>query len=153
MDTLERARQLLKDCTPLNRDCGGLCGHACCLGDETGENGMLLFPGEERYYEGNPDFTLAGGKIICQGRCDRDLRPLGCRVFPLVILNNAKVKMDIRAWPVCPLMQSGKKGLRQDFIEKVQQAAALLWNDEEQRAFVEKTTADILEYEALKKLF
>lgn len=143
----------MKDCTPLNKDCGSLCNHACCVADETGENGMLLFAGEERYYQNNSDFTIADGKIICRGRCDRDLRPLGCRVFPLVILNGAKVKMDIRAWPVCPLMQSGKKGLRQDFTEKVQQAADLLWKDETQRPFIESMTADVLNYEALKKLF
>ena len=142
----------MKDCTPLNKDCGSLCGHACCRADETGENGMLLFPGEERYYQGNPDFTIIEGKLICDGRCDRDLRPLGCRIFPLVILSGAKTKLDIRAWPVCPLMHSGKKGLRQDFAEKVQQAADLLCEDEEQKAFIEKTTAEIREYEALKKL-
>ncbi len=153
MDALEKARELLKDCTPLHKDCGGICNHACCQQDESGQNGMLLFPLEKRYYESDPDFVLQGDRIICLGHCSRENRPLGCRVFPLVMTDNAKVKMDIRAWPVCPLMQSGKKGLRTDFVEKAEQVAKLLWEDERQRAFLEKTNTIIKEYEALKKLF
>ena len=42
---VSRARRLLADLTPLQTDCGALCGGACCKGDEG--TGMLLFPGED----------------------------------------------------------------------------------------------------------
>jgi hypothetical protein len=149
MDALEQARALLKDCTPLKADCGKICGHACCKADETGENGMLLFPFEERYYTDDSDFVITGERIICRGGCKRENRPLGCRVFPLVMLEDGKVKMDIRAWPVCPLMQSGIKGLQADFVLKVQEAAKLLWADEKHRAFMIKTAAIIKQYKEM----
>ena len=44
------ARTLLGPLTPLQSDCGRLCGGACCQGDE--QTGMLLFPGEDALYAG-----------------------------------------------------------------------------------------------------
>lgn len=83
---LENARKALGDATPLKRDCGRLCGAACCQPDETGLNGMLLFPFEETYYrrpiEGFPfrlvddDTLFKGGKrLVCEGTCPRDTGP------------------------------------------------------------------------------
>ena len=40
---LEAARAAMGDLTPLKRDCGRLCGAACCQPDETGLNGCLLY--------------------------------------------------------------------------------------------------------------
>ncbi len=50
--TLLRAREILRDVTPLPADCGMYCGAACCASPEEGadETGMLLFPGEEALY-------------------------------------------------------------------------------------------------------
>ena len=48
-DTVRAARNLLETLTPLKTDCGRLCQGACCQGDE--QTGMLLFPGEEAFYE------------------------------------------------------------------------------------------------------
>ena len=45
--TLEKARALLENVTPMNRDCGRICGAACCQPDEEGHGGVFLFPGEE----------------------------------------------------------------------------------------------------------
>lgn len=47
---LNRARELLLSLTPLNHDCGMLCGQACCAPDEEGQGGMMLFPGESALY-------------------------------------------------------------------------------------------------------
>ena len=47
---LRTAREKLKDVTPLKRDCGRVCGAACCRSPEGEETGMLLFPGEEEYF-------------------------------------------------------------------------------------------------------
>ena len=103
------ARELLSTLTPLKTDCGALCSHACGAGDET--TGMLLFPGEETLYDGctfgkvlGADFTLGGQEaklFVCSGRCERDNRPLACRLFPLFLafLKNGgtKFRLDARA--------------------------------------------------------
>lgn len=145
--TLRAARALLENETPLKGDCGRLCGHACCQSDETGENGMLLYPFEDRFYrkpiEGfpftlKPDDTLVKGgwRLVCEGVCPREHRPLACRVFPLrvrLIANEAdgtteaKAELDPRAWAVCPLLEEG--GLRAmgaSFIHAVEAAGELL---------------------------
>jgi len=140
------ARALLDKVTPLNRDCGALCGAACCQADEDGRGGMLLYPGEENCYADLPaGFSLRevpeGMLLTCKGACERHTRPLACRVFPLVMTvmdNRPGVMLDPRAWPLCPLMPSGIQGLRRDFVEKVHQAAELLSAHPRQRAFLER---------------
>ena len=88
--TLEEARAILENVTPLKKNCGRLCDAACCQSDESGENGMLLFPYEECFYEkpieGFPfhlaedDTLFKGGKrLVCEGVCPREHRPLACR--------------------------------------------------------------------------
>ena len=85
------------DTTPLLVDCGKLCGGACCECDEIEETGMYLFPGEEKLFINNPDFKIVDSEflygenkrakiLICKGTCDRDLRPLSCRIFPIIPL-------------------------------------------------------------------
>jgi Fe-S-cluster containining protein len=164
-DALDRARELLRDVTPLLSDCGRSCGNACCQSDGTEENGMLLFPGEERYYEGCSWARIAkdrlGSRLICKGKCPREERPLGCRIFPLAILVagqeeggfKAKTTMDVRAWPVCPLMKFGRRGLYEVFVREVGEAASLLMKDPEQRRFLQAVTEEIQTYEQLKQSF
>ena len=96
MDALEavkQARKLLENVTPLRRDCGGVCGAACCQSDEDGQGGMLLFPGEEALYETLPEgfsirednAVLPGMKLLtCDGVCEREYRRLSCRLFPML---------------------------------------------------------------------
>lgn len=147
------ARSLLHEATPLHFDCGLVCGHACCEEGEQGE-GMLLFPGEEKLYQPLPDgFSLSAAPdmpgvslLTCDGVCDRSERPLACRFFPLVPLaerdeNGAaklRLALDRRAWPVCPLMESGFRGLSLDFVEACKRAARALFACEEQRAFLQR---------------
>ena len=147
LKTLDRARALLSDVTPLHTDCGKLCGAACCQSDETGENGMLLFPFEDEYYkkpvEGfafhlvDDDTLFRGGKrLVCEGSCPRDMRPLMCRVFPLRIRvqtdatgehSAAVPEIDPRSWCVCPLPdRGGLRGLNGAFVEAVRQAGETL---------------------------
>ncbi len=151
-DSILRARELLRDLTPLKMNCGRLCGGACCQDDETGENGMLLFPGEEALYarpiEGFPfrladdDTLFPGGKrLICQGHCPREQRPLACRLFPLRVRisdGRAVAEIDPRAWCVCPLPeQGGLRAMSRAFVEAVEQAGDLLLADPAQRAALE----------------
>ncbi len=144
---LTEARDRLADATPLRVDCGRLCDAACCKPDETGENGMLLFPFEDRLYrapiEGfafhlaDDDRLVKGGKrLICEGTCQREHRPLACRMFPLRMrvetdeeTQTARVKaeLDPRAWAVCPLLeQGGMRAMSADFIREVEAAGDLL---------------------------
>lgn len=139
---LTAAREELKDLTPLKINCGKLCGGACCEPDETGENGMLLFPFEESFYqkpiEGMP-FHLAsddslykgGRRFVCEGKCVRSERPLACRLFPLRIRvevdendeTHAKAEIDPRAWCVCPILeQGGLRAMSQEFVKAVERA-------------------------------
>ena len=129
------ARALLESVTPLKRDCGRVCGVACCQSDEDGQGGMLLFPGEEALYDPLPpgfsmqqdDGVLQGALLItCAGRCEREKRPLSCRLFPLLPSPEGAV-LDQRAWAVCPLMESGIRGLNPDFVQAVNAAGALLY--------------------------
>ena len=142
------ARELLYELTPLKTDCGRLCGGACCEGDE--ETGMLLFPGEEALYEGctfarviPADFSL--GKetaqlFVCSGTCERENRPLACRLFPLFLKfkedGSTKLRIDVRAKAVCPLTDYGIKSLDTDFKQAARKAYDLLLEDDVCRAYL-----------------
>ncbi len=147
LQVLEKARGLLETVTPLKTNCGRLCDGACCQSDETGENGMLLFPYEEYFYkkpiEGFPfrlekDDTLikAGYRLVCEGHCPRQHRPLACRLFPLRIRmdsdatgahTRAVAEIDPRAWAVCPLPEEGGlRALSPAFIQAVEAAGNAL---------------------------
>ena len=126
---------MLQDVTPLTVDCGQLCDGACCaVTDEI--TGMYLFPGEKVMYDPMPDwgelhdidFTYDNGKKVelftCPGTCDRKLRPLSCRIFPLVPYakreEKLEIKMDIRGKGMCPLATAMKiEDLNPEFVEKV----------------------------------
>ena len=139
-----RARALLEQATPLKADCGRYCGAACCAPDEDGQGGMLLFPGEEALYVPLPagfvirpdtSVTPDGRLLICPGTCRRENRPLSCRLFPLLPTENGCI-LDRRGWAVCPLMDSGKRGLRRDFVAAVEAAGRILYACPEHAVFL-----------------
>ncbi len=162
-DGLQKARDLLEGVTPLAFDCGRRCSAACCQGG--GEDGMLLFPGEERYYAGCSWARIMedrlGKRLVCRGMCQRENRPLACRIFPLVIRMSgqeegrlkANIIMDVRAWPVCPLMQSGKKGLKDAFVSAVRQVAKHLLQEDKHRVFLSLLARELNGYEEMKQSF
>ena len=111
--------RITENVTPLEIDCGGLCDGSCCKGDD--DTGMYLFPGEKVMYENVPGWakirpcglSLAGEKVdffSCSGKCDRALRPLACRIFPLFpfidISGNLNIIMDPRGKRICPLAKT-----------------------------------------------
>ncbi len=160
MDTLSRCRALLEDVTPLYADCGASCGGACCQSLPGELTGMLLFPGEEKYYADQAGFAITstdhGLLLTCDGRCNRADRPLSCRLFPLLPLlreDGVKVATDQRARAVCPLARHGKDGLAAEFVAAVRQVGQLLSEDEEQRAFLLMLTKNQDELKALRKAF
>lgn len=155
-EALLAARNLLGSHTPLRRDCGSLCGRACCHADEDGLGGMLLFPGEEAFYRRLPqgfclqlDSSVMEGAFLltCEGFCERDGRPLACRIFPLafgVADGGGCVFPDPRAWPLCPLMPSGVEGLSEGFVSSARRAAELLGENRDTRAFIQAQQAYIM---------
>lgn len=151
-EAVARAREMLENVTPLKRDCGRICGAACCAPDEDGQGGMLLFPGEERLYEALPpgctlrtdDSVMPGMKLmICSGVCERSARPLSCRIFPLTPVLSLRegrerlsVRMDPRAFSVCPLCENGVRGMDEAFARAVMDCGRLLNQCEEHRAYL-----------------
>lgn len=142
------ARDLLRFLTPLKTDCGRLCADACCQGDEA--TGMLLFPGEEALYEGctfadvTPlSYSLGDTPaklLVCKGHCERDNRPLACRLFPLFLKfkedGTTKLRMDVRAKSVCPLTDYGIRSLDPEFKQAARAAYDLLLEDETCAAYL-----------------
>ena len=142
------ARNLLENLTPLKTDCGRLCQGASCQGDE--KTGMLLFPGEEAFYENCtfariiPAGFMLGGKdallLVCNGTCDRENRPLACRLFPLFLKFKedgvTKLRMDVRAKAVCPLTDYGIKALDTDFKQAARTAYDILLEDADCAAYL-----------------
>ena len=156
---LQRACEAIGDKTPMLNDCGALCGAACCHPDEDGQGGVYLFPGEHALLR-NCEWArvLPAGfapMLLCDGACDRDRRPLGCRIFPLTPVRgkNGKwtVRMDARARAVCPLVSSGLSGLDPEFVRGVRDALRVIAEDPEGDAFLKKWHA--LEEEYRKPLW
>ena len=159
-ERLKRAYERIGDLTPMLTDCGALCGAACCQTDADGQGGVYLFPGESARLKACAwvDRFIPGGfapVMMCDGHCERDKRPLGCRIFPLTPVRgkNGKwtVRMDARARAMCPLTQSGINGLNPDFVKAVRDALRIIAEDPEGDAFLEKWHA--LEDEYRKPLW
>ena len=152
------AREKLKNMTPLKRDCGRVCGARCCRPLEGEETGMLLFPGEAEAYAGKAGFevrkTARGDLLICSGTCDREYRPLSCRLFPLlpVIGDDGKVRAvtDLRAKAVCPLARQGKSAVDPDFAEAVREAGEILAAEDEQAVFLDMLEEEQSELKELR---
>ena len=152
------AREKLKNVTPLKNDCGRVCGARCCRPLEGEETGMLLFPGEAEAYAGKAGFevrkTARGDLLICSGTCDREDRPLSCRLFPLlpVIGDDGKVRAvtDLRAKAVCPLARQGKSAVDPDFAEAVREAGEILAAEDEQAVFLDMLEEEQSELKELR---
>lgn len=150
--------------TPLAVDCGKLCASACCGGDDSG---MFLFPGEKEVYKLlNPagmrieysDLTYNyNGKqcktpiLFCDGDCDRYVRPLACRIFPLtpVLGEDGKIEIitDPRAKSICPLAKTlYLDEYDENFIKSVKKAFILLMKNKQVRAFMVEYTRYINEF-------
>lgn len=110
-----KAYRMLEDSTPLKFDCGLLCSSKCCSGDN--DEGMYLFPGEELMFDRHGGFlTIREEKLlqtdvlfaVCDGTCDRKLRPLACRIFPYIPYQDKNGRLtvieDPRARYICPLL-------------------------------------------------
>ncbi len=151
------AYSLLETVTPCEDDCGKKCGAICCEDTDAG-TGMYLYPGEEAMFSPKPSWATIEpsgffygereAKILsCPGRCDRKLRPLACRIFPLVPYKKPGEKMKIiydpRATEMCPLCPSE---LTEAFCQAVTRAMHGIVKTKEGRAFIEAQSKLIDEY-------
>ncbi len=138
----------LKDYTPLTVDCGVLCNHACCKGDEN--TGMILFPFEETTL--NEKTTENGDLLaVCNGSCDRSKRPLACRIFPFFPTIDDKgkiyVELDYRASRLCPMVEHCDELLFDPkFLKAIKKVGNILKKDDECRTFLERSTKEIDTY-------
>ncbi len=167
-DTINAARDLLTETTPLRHDCGEHCAAACCRDDGDEELGMLLFPGEDALYAPEdaswmritPSSAMRLGRsvplMLCSGSCPRAKRPFACRIFPLAPKARSgaiQVRMDARARFLCPLAESGVHGLDPAFVDAVGKAFALLWSDPTQRDYLMWLSRLIDEHAKMLKTF
>ena len=157
-DALFSAREKLNHITPLKRDCGRVCGARCCQSCEGEETGMLLFPGEEALYRDLDGWRIAetasGRMVICPGECNREERPLACRMFPLLpVIRDGHIRAvtDQRARAVCPLARQGIRAMGPEFTDAVREAGEILAADERQRRMLETLTAEQDELRQLRE--
>ena len=146
------------DChTPLKFDCGKICNCKCCKGDEN--TGMLLFPGEESLIDENIKIKIAdnGDKIaVCNGTCNRNKRPLSCRIYPFFPLvkefgerKRVKIIFDLRA--DCPL-SDGEYKFNKEFLRQLKRVGKTLLKNEETKKFYLELSDNLKEQIALLKL-
>ena len=144
---IAQARALLDALTPLTTDCGTYCSAACCRADGDAQ-GMLLLPGEAELYE-SCDFAqvrpaefaglTAPVMLVCQGWCRRSERPLCCRLFPLAPRETDAgfdVRIDRRAFAVCPIAQYGLSAFDRRFVAACRDAFNALAQDAECREYL-----------------
>lgn len=151
-----KAWEYLENVTPLETDCGVLCGNACCKGSD--QDGMLLFPGEEAMYHKYDGFKIMdsgivlpdGTKIkflVCKGYCDRKKRPLSCRIFPVIpqIDEHGYLNFvpDLRGVAMCPLLyQATRHTISPAFIDALYSAFEILTEDERVIEFIDILTKE-----------
>ncbi len=153
---LKTCYSILRRTTPLSFDCGLLCEGKCCKGDN--ETGMLLFPGEEKLIDENIKIikTKNSSKLaVCAGMCDRNKRPLACRIYPLFPLviseegeDSIAVVYDFRA--DCPLGESDFK-FNKRFIKGVKRIGKYLLLNEETGDYLKQLSEEFNDYYELKE--
>ncbi len=149
---IKRAYEIIGEKTPLYTDCGKVCNGACCHGDENA--GMWVFPGEDEFLS---EFTLKENETntvaVCNGTCERETRPLSCRIFPLfpmaiVSKRTGRIKIkpmpDPRAIHICPLFR-GEYEITEEFKTAVYRAGRVMLRDRRLKKFLLETT-DFLTY-------
>ncbi len=154
--TIGKVYRILKNVTPLKTDCGVLCAGECCKGDN--DTGMILFPGEEKLFENSEEFVVkktTDGKniLVCGGKCDREKRPISCRIFPLfpmLVDDRIYVIDDPRASGICPLIFDKMK-IKKNFERKVAKAGKILAENEETGELLLKLTDEISEIISMRQ--
>jgi hypothetical protein len=158
--TIQKACDAIGGLTPVSgADCGKLCGKICCKGDVSG---MLLFPGEEEIFRNIPGFSIEEIEymgvpniklLMCEKLCERAIRPLACRIFPVAPAvdesGNVRVRPDIRGRRMCPLWDL--ENVDKKFIKAVAEAFGILAANKKTLALLRLISAEIDELERFYK--
>lgn len=150
--SIEKLYQRLDAVSLVDFDCGKLCGEICCVYDSeeypNDELALFLMPGEELMYEDSEEFDLYyidaaeldfphswKGEVClvkCRNppRCDRSIRPIQCRTFPLVphISKDGSfhLVLDETEFPYkCPIIEDHIP-FRDDFIKETYEVWKIL---------------------------
>ncbi len=153
IDFYRQIYKIIGNSTPIGVDCGKLCNDACCKGDD--ETGMYLFPGEECIYKGEngwfqiceSEFTYSdAGKeksvelFVCKKACQREKRPLSCRIFPLLpyinMYGELEVIMDPRGRGICPLVIMDLTHLDDEFVKRVKRVGQIMMKSPQMREYL-----------------
>ena len=142
-ETIRRIYERLDEVTPVDFDCGKLCGEVCCVydGEDYRNEDLVLYllPGEELMYEDSEEFELYYidsdeiryphswkdrvylVRCVNPPKCDRSIRPIQCRTFPLIPHLDKKGEFhlifDETEFPYkCPIVSDHIR-LNEDFIK------------------------------------
>ncbi len=134
--------RLLDSVSPIDSDCGLLCGAACCTAeraDGDDDVGIYLLPGEEKVHSRHDEWLTWTedraedydfpdswtGKVYfinCKNppHCPREKRPIQCRTFPLTphLDENDELSLiynDLELPYACPLIYDAVP-LNDDFV-------------------------------------
>ncbi|MBQ6018957.1 MAG: hypothetical protein IJL26_02150 [Clostridia bacterium] len=148
-----RAKELLSRASPLNTDCGRLCGKRCCGGEDVG---MELLPGEETLSPMLDFGEEKNGIFVCRGECERKCRPYACMMFPLFPLaeeteNGLRITAvnDLRAGRLCPIANSR---LLPSFYAAVRRSARILCENDALKTYLLEKTEEYREIARLNDL-
>ena len=145
--------------TPLQEDCGALCGRACCQPGKNNDLGIYLFPGEEILFNQKESWLIWETQdpieqlfptswptpvyfVRCTSSCPRDSRPLACRFYPLAphLQRDGSLHLIYETLDtpyVCPLITKDLP-LQNKFIQTVTTAWQVMLQDPRIRDFVEE---------------
>ena len=150
LSILKRIYKILDSVTPIDSDCGELCRVRCCKGGD--RDGMWLLPDEDLLLK-DADFltiheTLEGKYAVCNGRCNRNLRPIACRIFPYSPLlfrtrtgrHSVRPVPDSRALASCALFNTGAPEINAEFKQAVRRAGMLMLQDRCIRGWLDHTS-------------
>ena len=146
----QKVNKIMGGYTPLKADCGLLCGGACCKGDM--QTGMRLFPFEKSVL--NVTETSDGVRLaVCDGTCNRESRPLSCRIFPFFPTVDERgrvyVEPDYRAYRLCPLLEHSEEiEFDKRFFKALKKVGKILVKNKECFEFLLETTQEIDTYKA-----
>lgn len=138
--------QILSRVTPLDYDCGTLCGQACCNPNHPG-TGIYLLPNEDSMftrhedwleweehqasqYDFPPSWTGEVQFVRCTRPCPREQRPIQCRTFPLAphLVHGQALILIKEVLPLpyeCPILKQGIP-LSSNFAPTLYEAWSLL---------------------------
>ncbi len=164
----EEIYRLLDRVSPLDTDCGKLCGAACCTQSyaDGEEMGIFLMPGEEALFGPEDDAWLerthesaedlgfpaswveSVAFVHCKTPpvCPREKRPIQCRTYPLTPHLDAEghltlVYNDLDMPYRCPLIEE-QIPLNDDFVEATLKAWDMLIQDPRVRDLVREDSIE-----------